>query len=141
MSGKRVWFRVFYSVTLSVLLMLTTVQAAPVADPYNPNQLSYGLYWFGKNGANQKFAAGEANPYFDASKPTMIFAHGWQPYLSDSLPTFDFNGNDTAAGWIDAGWNIGIFVWNQFSDETTGVTTGDWFSGGPPRDFHVLKPR
>jgi len=47
------------------------------------------------------------------------------------LPNFDFNGTDTAAGWINAGWNVGIFVWNQFSDETTGVS-GAWFGDGPP---------
>ncbi len=101
------------------------------ASPYNPNELSYGLYWFGLNGANQKFVPGETNPYFDPAKPTLIFAHGWQPFLSNNLPNFDFNGTDTAAGWINAGWNVGIFVWNQFSDETTGVS-GDWFSDGPP---------
>lgn len=105
--------------------------AASAASPYNPNELSYGLYWFGKNNANQKFVSGEANPYFDPVRPTLIFAHGWQPFISNNLPTFDFNGVDTAAGWIDAGWNVGIFVWNQFSDETTGVT-GAWFGDGPP---------
>ncbi len=99
---------------------------------FNPNELSYGLYWFGTNGAHQKFSPGELNTYFDPTKPTLIFAHGWQPFISDSLPNFDFNGTDTAAGWIAAGWNVGIFVWNQFSDETTGVTLGAWFGDGPP---------
>ncbi|HET90778.1 MAG TPA: hypothetical protein ENN99_08590, partial [Chloroflexi bacterium] len=106
-------------------------QAAPTADPFDPTQLSYGLYWFGLNGTNQKFAPGETNPYFDPAKPTLIFAHGWQPFISNELPDFDFDGTDTAAGWLDAGWNVGIFVWNQFSDETTGVT-GAWFGDGPP---------
>ncbi len=109
-----------------------TAQAAPNAPPYNPNELSYGLYWFGKNNANQKFVSGEANPYFDPARPTLIFAHGWQPFISNNLPTFAFDSVDTAAGWIDAGWNVGLFVWNQFSDETTGVTVGAWFGDGPP---------
>lgn len=113
--------------------MSLSVWAAP-QDGYDPNQLSYGIYWFGKNGANQKFVSGEPNGYFDPARPTVIFVHGWQPYLSNSLPNFDFDGNDTAAGWIDGGWNIGIFVWNQFSDETTGVGVGDnWFDSGPPQ--------
>jgi len=101
---------------------------------YDPNSLSYGLYWFGKEQANQKFVADEANAYFDPAKPTLIFAHGWQPYISNELPDFDFDKNDTIAAWIDDGWNVGIFVWNQFADETTGVTpTGSWFTDGPPQ--------
>jgi len=121
-------------VCLATLLIgiATTTQAAPTAPTYNPNELSYGLYWFGKDNANQKFVSGESNPYFDPGKPTLIFAHGWQPFISNTLPTFDFNGVDTAAGWIDAGWNVGIFVWNQFSDEREGVTIGQWFGDGPP---------
>ena len=120
-----------FLVMVLLLLVSTSASATPLADPYNPNELSYGLYWFGKDSANQKFVAGEANPYFDPAKPTLIFAHGWQPFISNALPNFDFDGVDTAAGWIDAGWNVGIFVWNQFSDETTGVTFGAWFGDGP----------
>jgi hypothetical protein len=124
----------FFLLVISLVLASLAVLAAAQGD-YDPNELSYGMYWFGKNGANQKFVPGESNSYFDPAKPTMIFVHGWQPYLSNSLPTFDFNGTDTAAGWIDGGWNIGIFVWNQFSDETTGLGAGDpdWFAGGPPQ--------
>jgi len=106
-------------------------QATPAAAPYDPTELSYGLYWFGLDGANQKFVPGETNPYFDPARPTLVFAHGWQPFLSYELPTFDFDGTDTAAGWIGAGWNVGIFVWSQFGDETTGVS-GAWFGDGPP---------
>ena len=112
-------------------------RAAPLA--YEPGELSYGLYWFGYDGANQKAVPGEANAYFDPTQPTVIFAHGWQPFISDVIPNFDdaepmgSGGTDTAAGWIDAGWNIGIFVWNQFSDERTGVlAAGGWFADGPP---------
>ena len=133
------WLRFALAITfVAALFSLTALpfphlaaRAALTASPYDPNELSYGLYWFGKDNANQKFVSGEANPYFDLARPTLIFAHGWQPFISNNLPTFDFDGVDIAAGWIDAGWNVGIFVWNQFSDETTGVT-GAWFGDGPP---------
>jgi hypothetical protein len=135
MVSKTLWFYALVSgiVVLALLLTLLPARAAPAAD-YDPNQLSYGLYWFGKDGANQKFEPGVANSYFDPAQPTLIFVHGWQPFLSQNLPDFDFNGQDTAAAWIDDGWNVGIFVWNQFSDETEGVLGGgDWFAGGPPQ--------
>jgi hypothetical protein len=108
-----------------------TLHHAYAASPYSPNELSYGLYWVGVNGENQKFVPGESNPYFDPAKPTLIFAHGWQPFISSTLPTFNFNTTDTAAAWVNDGWNVGIFVWNQFSDEVTGVS-GTWFGDGPP---------
>ena len=135
MNSKPKLLRIAFLVMVMLLALVSLAVLAAPQDGYDLNQLCYGIYWFGKNGAKQKFVSGESNSYFDPAKPTMIFVHGWQPYLSNSLPTFDFNGNDTAAGWIDGGWNIGIFVWNQFSDETTGVGVGDddWFAGGPPQ--------
>ncbi|MFP4395490.1 MAG: hypothetical protein ACLFTI_09520, partial [Anaerolineales bacterium] len=133
MSDRTLHLRALSSVIMALLLLVSTsAGAAPLADPYDPNELSYGLYWFGKDGANQKFAPGDPNPYFDPTKPTLIFAHGWQPFISDTLPTFDFDDTDTAAGWIDEGWNVGIFVWNQFSDEREGVEIGQWLGDGPP---------
>ena len=122
------------SLAVIALLLLSPLPArtAPLGD-YNPNELCYGLYWFGKGGLNQKLESGKPNLYFNPTRPTVIFVHGWQPYLSNNMPNFDFNGNDTAAAWIDDGWNIGIFVWNQFSDETTGLAPGgSWFPGGGP---------
>lgn len=104
-------------------LVATSAQAGDFLD--------YGLYWFGKNQAVAKYT-GEANPYYDDSKPTMIYVHGW---LYDSSvkgywrPNFSFQNNaekytelkgldiDEAAAWIDAGWNVGIYYWNQFADE------------------------
>lgn len=123
------------TVFLLVFMSLSSIWVsarALTAAPYSPNGLSAGLYWFGLNDSNQKFVSGEANTYFDPSKPTMIFVHGWQPYLSNNMPNFNFNSTDTAAAWINDGWNVGLFVWNQFSDETTGTLTDDWFANGDP---------
>jgi hypothetical protein len=134
MAHKIMWLQVLLFV-MPALVPIQPPGAAPVAlqDAYNPNELSYGLYWFGLNGAHQKFVPGEVNAHFDSARPTLIFVHGWQPFLSYSLPDFHFDGTDTAAAWVIDGWNVGIFVWNQFSDETQGVVQGgSWFSGAPP---------
>ena len=129
-QSKLLWILILILAS-SPVLVSALAPTAPSA--YDPNELSYGLYWFGLNGVNQKFVSGEANPYFDPAKPTLIFVHGWQPGLSDTIPDFDFNGTDTAAGWISDTWNVGIFVWNQFSDETV-VTDAEakiWTPNGP----------
>jgi hypothetical protein len=130
-KSRLLWVVFLTGVTLVVMLMSLSAWAAPL-DGYDPYQLSYGLYWFGKEGLNEKFEAGVPNAYFDPAKPTLIFVHGWQPYLSLNLPNFDYDGNDTAAAWIDDGWNVGIFVWNQFSDERTGLVGEIGFPGGEP---------
>ncbi len=101
--------------------------ARPAAAAYDPNVLDYGIYWFGTGNVSQKAVAGVANPYFNPSKPTVIYIHGWQNGSSQrgSRETFNYKQNDATYGidvnaadaWISAGWNIGIFYWNQFADE------------------------
>ncbi len=134
-------------VVLATLILLWVVMgrgigAQPVQVRYDPNSLSYGIYWFGLNNASQKFVPGEANPYFDPSKPTVIFVHGWQPGLSASHPpnfTYTYTEGffpkqvNTANAWIQAGWNVGIFYWNQFSDEAlvTDAEAKIWTPNGP----------
>jgi len=73
----------------------------------------------------------------------VIFAHGWQPWISQSNPpdfVYDTNdgrtsgSDDTATAWINDGWNIGIFYWNQFADEPTDVRYAEakiWTANGP----------
>ncbi len=96
-------------------------EAAPASD------LDYGMVWFGENGRSQKAISGISNDYFDPTKPTIIFVHGWLPDQVNTPPDFMFDipaeGEnsefhfDLAANWIEAGWNIGIFYWHSFADE------------------------
>ena len=135
-----------HSALLVLALLLPLLMPVPAGtgreQDYDPNVLSYGIYWFGLNNARQKFVPGEANPYFDPSKPTIIFVHGWQPGISATHPPdFEYTYFDgifsrtvnTANAWIQAGWNIGIFYWNQFSDEAQVVDAEAkiWTTEGP----------
>ena len=65
---------------------------------------------------------------FDPSKPTMLYIHGYEPGTTargfrETLDTptgvfFDaYPVLRTGNVWIDRGYNIGMFYWNQFSDE------------------------
>jgi len=121
-------------VLIALVTALTSfaARAAP-QDGYDPNELSYGIYWFSSGSDYQKFDPGGNNPYFDPTHPTLIFVHGWQPTLSDTAPNFMYESTDTVAGWIADDWNVGIFFWNQFSDETV-VTDAEakiWTPDGP----------
>jgi uncharacterized protein YjdB len=118
------------SVSLAVLLILGSLSfaiSANASSTYNGKTLDTGIYWFGNGNVSEKFVSGQNNPYFDPSKPTFIYVHGWQPSTTTSLFRENFNGENNVStygldinfgdAWIDAGWNIGIFYWNQLADE------------------------
>jgi len=107
-----IFFTSFFSLTIN------TAQA----------NLDYGIYWFGKNNTSIKAETNIPNPNYNANNKTVIFVHGWQngATVNGDRTTFNYSQNDNTYGvninaadaWIDAGWNIGMFYWEQFADET-----------------------
>ncbi len=67
--------------------------------------------------------------YFDPTKPTVIFIHGWNPDSTINKKRFDLCYQyqtgpgkyspryNTLKYFKEKGWNVGIFYWNQFSDD------------------------
>lgn len=90
------------------------------------DELSYGLYWFGANNQYEKASEStqDGSTYYDPSKPTLIFIHGWQPMAvrSQDRSTLYENdggwpGKDFVNIWNSEGYNVGILYWDQFADE------------------------
>lgn len=112
---------------LSMLAMQPSNTYAWDTPGWDPCVLDYGIYWAGANGALAKAVPGQSNPYFSPSKPTVIYVHGWEKDTTARgfRETFNWSKNDptnginvdTSNSWRSAGWNVGIFYWNQFSDE------------------------
>lgn len=98
-------------------------QTISAQDAANFQQLDVNIYWYGPNNQNQRAIAGQANPYFNPSQPTILYIHGWQPGTTTALRRESFNRQavndnaDVARAWLDRGWNVGIFYWNQLADE------------------------
>lgn len=111
--------------------------------------LDYGLYWF-QNGTNSTKAYNEqtnqvlsvSNNYYDPSKPTVIFFHGWQSgssqqnYKREQFQLVNSGENlnvNTIAKWKQDGWNVGMFYWNQFADEgeVKDAEAKIWSKNGP----------
>ena len=92
-----------------------------------PFYLDVGLYWYSRAGECIRHVPGEANPFFDPGARTVIYVHGWQKTttIRGFRETFHWKANapahgldvDVAAAWLDDGWNVGIFYWNQYADE------------------------
>ena len=101
---------------------------ANAATTYDGKTLDTGIYWFGPGNVSEKYVSGVNNKYFSSSKPTVIYIHGWQKDTTASLFRECFNPykNDSSCGanvdsasyWINKGWNVGIFYWNQLADES-----------------------
>lgn len=129
-----------HAMQLKVLLLVLCLRFIVAVDtfctPENlarfgtwPKDLDSGLYWFGSNDQAEK--AGSSSPkFYDANKPTMIYFHGWtgagNGWTSvckrittrchpDICP--DGGGQLLVNDWLGAGWNVGLFYWDQFADE------------------------
>lgn len=116
------------SILLLTSLIFTLITPVNASTLYDGKTLDTGIYWFGKGNVSQKYVKGVTNPYFNPTKPTMIYIHGWQKDNTKTLFRESFNPskNDSKNGlnvnsadyWIDKGWNIGIYYWNQLADES-----------------------
>lgn len=117
-----------YVVGLISVSSVQWVNQTTTVNIYNWDKLHYGIYWLGKNGDYQKAISGESNPFYSPSKPTVILSFGWQPggVSSKGRPDMrwvysnDQNNIDvwTQNKWIDDGYNVGVFMWTQFADES-----------------------
>ncbi|MCJ8170857.1 hypothetical protein [Atopomonas sediminilitoris] len=111
------------SVTLFALAL--AAQAATGVFPKSTfDNLDYGLYWFGYGDSYQKAVPGQSNAYYNSTKPTIIYVHGWQNGTTAKQSRETFNRKDAggpdldlANSWLMSGYNVGILYWNQFADE------------------------
>lgn len=129
---------------LILLCLLTLTSLAEAATGVFPDSsfqnLDYGLYWFGYGDSWQKAQPGHSNAYYGASKPTVIYIHGWQNGSSQAKNRETFNRQDAggpnldlAHAWLTAGYNVGILYWNQFADEgeVRDAEAKIWTASGP----------
>ena len=85
-------------------------------------ELHCGLWW--------------ASGGWDPAQPTVVYVHGWEPGTTARgfRETFNWRRNvkqpslgvkgervpdiDAAELWAARGWNVALFYWNQFADDT-----------------------
>ena len=77
----------------------------------------FGLFFFNEDGSKTSTMAGYDKINFDPKKPTVIFIHGMQ--MNNGYNDYDPIPNPL--GWLEAGYNFGVYFWSQFADcETPG---------------------
>lgn len=137
---------------LAIVLATVLVGSSGYSKLYAvADTLDYGFYWVGAN--NQQADAVAANgttantvstAFYDPSKPTVLYFHGWQKgtsKLNYSRETFLYTDPttkasvDTIAKWKADGWNVAIFYWNQLADEdeVKNAEAKIWSIAGPQK--------
>ena len=114
------------------------LQAKAAATAVDYNALDYGLYWF-RDQTEASKAVGQANSYFDPTRPTVIYIHGWQKGATQARNRETFvrsqaqTTTDLTSAWKQAGWNVGLCYWNQFADEdeVKDAEAKVWVANGP----------
>jgi pimeloyl-ACP methyl ester carboxylesterase len=113
-----------------------------------PQQLDYGIYFFGPNNTARKYRKGEANPFFSGRKKIMLFTHGWAPrgltggrssrsagetFQHDGFGTYIHPEADLMQAWITKGWEVAAFFWESFAKESVhlNVEAKIWTSESP----------
>ncbi len=106
---------------------------------YYYEELDVGIYFLGvqqnavrnEQPGAQKFIPGQPNPFFNSSRPTIIYAHGWN---KDSVLNRNREGllfvqdnqwQNVQNFWLTRGWNVGIFQWLQLADDDWGLKPVD----------------
>jgi hypothetical protein len=92
-----------------------------------PHTLDYGVYWFGPGNRFEKHSETSSRYFDNARLNTVVYTHGWEANrISEGYrETFNYMLNDPRNGvdvdtvdeWVRKGWNVGVFYWDQFSDE------------------------
>ncbi len=83
--------------------------------------LDYGIYFLGDDFSMEKYSPNDTdgNPYYDPSKPTMLYIHG---IARSSVPNHDRGmvlgkeATEIITAWSEKDWNVAVFYWNQFTD-------------------------
>ncbi|MGD1842532.1 MAG: T9SS type A sorting domain-containing protein [Thermonemataceae bacterium] len=94
-----------------------------------------GIYFRNANGDVLRWNEGlyEKDPslydgFYDPSKKTMLFSHGWSPggtmtHTNDPVnaPVRNRQKNTGIGNWHNEGWNVMLFFWTQYASTRAGI--------------------
>ena len=126
--------------TLGISMVFGSVSCLAQTFPKSVfDNLDTGIYWYNSATGNVKANGTFPTGYFTNTKPVMIYIHGWQNGSTQKLQRETFSRPasdatiDLTAAWRAAGWNMGIFYWNQLADEgeVKDAEAKIWSTNGP----------
>lgn len=118
---------------LSIIVTLSLVCSALAFTACNKKDYNYeidensnfGLYFYGDDQEdNVRVSADMDSKYFDSSKPTVVYTHGWKTNRNDPKEKFVTHPATTSTtgvsvdylGYIkDEGYNVAMFDWYEYA--------------------------
>ena len=110
-------------------------ERTPVNFTLDPDR-DYGLYWYDVNGGRMLSQEDMPLSYYDPSKPTVIYSHGWKVDLAPEelvtqQSTIDategLSGDrDYAEELKKAGYNVGYFDWHLYAADLGSLQNEIW---------------
>jgi pimeloyl-ACP methyl ester carboxylesterase/uncharacterized protein YcfL len=94
--------------------------------PFTMSNLDYGIYWFNAQGVGERHFPQISSPFLTPHESTVIFFHGQQKgAVKENMwrgnPFLKTFGNEEPVNllplWKQQNFNVGIYFWEQFSDE------------------------
>lgn len=112
----------------------------PEVDMTLRSDVTYGLYWYGDSGEqDDKLISQENMPvqYYDPSKPTLIYSHGWKPEGDDreELSTLakTISKTEGASGNVnyvkelkELGYNVAFWDWYDYAKSLDHLQNEIW---------------
>lgn len=128
------------SALCAVIVALTVMSAVlltgcvtPISEyEVNTDNTKYGLWWYGPDGEDGEMLRASSElplEYYDPSKPTVVYSHGWKTQGEDeplttvtsALISSKEDGIsvdvDYAKALKDAGYNVAYFKWNAYAKQ------------------------
>lgn len=91
--------------------IIKLVKPEDIYIPKNMKSSNFGLFFYNPDGT--RVSTTENNVPFDPTKPVVIFSHGLSLGFGIETPEEFVNYE----GWLNAGYNVGVFMWSQISDD------------------------
>lgn len=142
---------IFTAIVLTCCMFMTVVACEPPMDKVEmsyDDTTDFGIYWFGDD--NYDYVRSGKNmdaKYFDPSKPTFVFSHGWEPDATNSTDgkfedfvthkeTVSKTGTsdirDYARTLKEQGYNVACLSWFSYAKTLGRLFSYIWvtFDGG-----------
>lgn len=142
--NKIITIVVFIAIVCSLSATLFACQQAKAVPLEYDKNTKYGVYWIGED--NSDYVRSGENmdtKYFDPSKPTFVFAHGWEPDKKNSTDGLfeDFvthketvsktgteDVRDYAKTLKEQGYNVALLSWFPYASSLARLFQSIWIS-------------
>lgn len=144
-KGKRLIFLVLAVAVVCSMVFATCAcqNNGPVPMAFDAKS-KYGIYWIGEDSGDYVRSSKDMDvKYFDPSKPTFVFAHGWEPDKANSTDglfedfvthkeTVSKTGTDDirdyAAQLKEKGYNVALLSWFSYARDLSRLFKSIWIS-------------